>query len=452
MISKLIVLKIGEGSLETGFPLTIRLTAEENQQLLIEAEGKLPRTPHLYDSYLQWQSSYRNLASSLRLGANNYQVTNVAVNQCQENIADLELQLNNWLQSPQLQSLWLDVFSHLNLEDTIRVVIQTNEGRLWQIPWHLWSMWQRYPQIEIALSKINSQKPIVSEDIKKGKRVRILAILGDRRNIDVERDRRVLESLPNAEVVFLDQPNLSELTPLWEQSWHILFFAGHSNTNQDGNSGCLQINPYESIDIQRLKNTLNKAIRNGLQLAIFNSCDGLGLGLNLADLNLPHTIVMREAIPDQVAQEFLKFFLQAYAQGDSLYQGVKEAKAKIQDLHHLEQQAPGSSFLPVICQNLAVKPPLWADLASQQSFSFANLPLLARFKWWWWSAPFILFLLLWFLLKPPMMLEGKAIRQPVKGSCQCPYDVDKAGKLCGGRSAYSRASNDSPPVCYLGDK
>ena len=42
---------------------------------------------------------------------------------------------------------------------------------------------------------------------------------------------------------------------------------------------------------------------------------------------------------------------------------------------------------------------------------------------------------------------SKPIRQPIKGSCQCPYDRDKAGRTCGRRSAYSRKGGDRP-TCY----
>ncbi|MBD2472387.1 hypothetical protein [Nostoc sp. FACHB-145] len=42
------------------------------------------------------------------------------------------------------------------------------------------------------------------------------------------------------------------------------------------------------------------------------------------------------------------------------------------------------------------------------------------------------------------------IRQATSGSCSCPYDIDKAGRSCGGRSAYSRPGG-SHPICYLDD-
>ncbi len=35
-----------------------------------------------------------------------------------------------------------------------------------------------------------------------------------------------------------------------------------------------------------------------------------------------------------------------------------------------------------------------------------------------------------------------AIRDSKTGSCSCPYDIDKAGRTCGGKSAYSRPNGD----------
>nr|WP_017295798.1 hypothetical protein [Geminocystis herdmanii] len=43
-----------------------------------------------------------------------------------------------------------------------------------------------------------------------------------------------------------------------------------------------------------MKTALNQAIKQGLNLAIFNSCDGIGLAQELSKLNIPQVIVMRE--------------------------------------------------------------------------------------------------------------------------------------------------------------
>lgn len=45
------------------------------------------------------------------------------------------------------------------------------------------------------------------------------------------------------------------------------------------------------------------------------------------------------------------------------------------------------------------------------------------------------------------------IRQSIAsyaGSCPCPYNVDRGGRRCGGRSAYSRPGGRSP-ICYESD-
>jgi hypothetical protein len=36
------------------------------------------------------------------------------------------------------------------------------------------------------------------------------------------------------------------------------------------------------------------------------------------------------------------------------------------------------------------------------------------------------------------------------GNCPCPENVDRAGRRCGGRSAYRRPGGESP-LCYPGD-
>lgn len=37
-----------------------------------------------------------------------------------------------------------------------------------------------------------------------------------------------------------------------------------------------------------------------------------------------------------------------------------------------------------------------------------------------------------------------------RGNCPCPYNTDRAGRRCGGRSAYSRPGGASP-ICYAKD-
>lgn len=168
----------------------------------------------------------------------------------------------------------------------------------------------------------------------------------------------MLEQLPCAKTYFLVEPSRQQLHDmLWSQSWDILFFAGHSHTDDD--RGLFYINKTDRVTISEVKYALKQAICENLQLAIFNSCDGLGLALELGNLNIPQAIVMREPVPNKVAQEFLKFFLSAYSGGKSLYLSVREARER---LYSLETKYSCASWLPVLCQNPAKNPPTWRQL------------------------------------------------------------------------------------------
>lgn len=47
----------------------------------------------------------------------------------------------------------------------------------------------------------------------------------------------------------------------------------------------------------------------------------------------------------------------------------------------------------------------------------------------------------------PQRSRGDPIREPYVGRCDCPYDLMRNGRRCGGNSAYSRPGGRNP-VCY----
>ncbi len=83
---------------------------------------------------------------------------------------------------------------------------------------------------------------------------------------------------------------------------------------------------------------------------------------------------MREPVPDKVAHEFLKDFIQEFTRRKSFYQSVNIARQKLQGL---ETDYPCASWLPIIVQNLLATPPTWQSMGS-----VANCPYrgLAAFK------------------------------------------------------------------------
>ena len=138
-------------------------------------------------------------------------------------------------------------------------------------------------------------------------------------------------------------------------------FAGHGITDRRKEKGRIYINSRESLTVGDLKRGLKKAIEGGLQLAIFNSCDGLGLAWELEELHLPQIILMREPVPDVVAQRFLRYFLGAFAGGQSLYLAMRQARERLQE-DGSEETYLCASWLPIIYQNAAALPPTWHSL------------------------------------------------------------------------------------------
>jgi CHASE2 domain-containing sensor protein len=308
----------------------------------------------------QWRSTYRSLGQFARIKAKKIVYDGSITERredCQKKALELRKLLNLWLLSESFRPVREKWLKQLTPDDEVRVLIRTADTQLEKLPWHLWDLVDRdYRKAEIALSVPESEqvKTASQTSIKRNK-IRILAILGNSDGIDVQPDRQLLEKLPGAAITLLDQPKGLDINDqLWKQPWNILFFAGHSKT--EGETGCIYINQTDSLTIADLKYALRNAVANGLQLAIFNSCDGLGLARELQDLQIPQIIVMRESVPDLVAQKFLEHFLEAFSSGQPLYAAVRIARERLQGL---ESEYPGASWLPVICQNPAAPPMTW---------------------------------------------------------------------------------------------
>ena len=360
----------------------------------MEFSGSLPASPKILENYRRWQLLYELLykARSLNVRSplqsclrtypdrsslttnleeddiciNDADITHVSSSDFTNICNELQQNLNDWLASPDFLPIERQLRRQLEPEAEIYFIIQTDNYQLRRLPWYIWQFFTDYTHAEVSLGSLNfepkKQIPTAS------KQVRILSIFGDSTGIDLEKDKQLLTNIPGAEIVFLVEPQRQQLDDtLWDQrGWDILFFAGHSYSLEDEQTGKIVINSAESLTIPQLKNSLNKAIERGLKLAIFNSCAGLGLATKLTDLSLPQMIVMREPVPDVVAQQFLKYFLTAYSRGQSFPLAVREARERLQSI---EGEFPGASWLPVIFQNPAEVPLSWQQLKNKLDFS-----------------------------------------------------------------------------------
>ncbi|WP_413165325.1 CHASE2 domain-containing protein [Capilliphycus salinus ALCB114379] len=360
-----VVINFSEGSCQSGFSTVVAQLWENNRSLKTQWTGSLPPALNLLELYQKWRSLYPVMYDACgwrqsEIEFEDEEVTQVSEAEFKAICQRLRTGLNQWLNSGSFGRIERQMRTYLTPDQQIRIIIQSEDTQLRRFPWHLWNFFLDYPDAELALSIQQFQPPIPKPRSRK-KKVRLLAILGNSQGIDIQTDRQLLQQLPQTETVFLVEPQRSELDRwLWdEQGWDILFFAGHSFSQAGDTTGKLEINPQESIAIEQLKNALKAAIRQGLQLAIFNSCDGLGLARQLADLQIPQLIVMRESVPDGVAQAFLTHFLPTFASGKSFYLSVREAREKLEGL---ESQFPCAGWLPVICQNPATIAPNWRQL------------------------------------------------------------------------------------------
>lgn len=349
MNSSVVIINLGSGTLETGCPeITAQVIASERGGYpSTQVRGSLPSDLKLAELYRQWQILYREYYQEIRaIEIENSGVTHFSELEFRELCEQFQSRFNEWLNSATFAPIDRRLSRFLSPDQEIQIIITTDDSELRRLPWHLWNLLTDYPYAEVVLSGLEYYQKSAEPVTATGK-VRILAVFGEAEGLDLKRDRAEIETLPGAESYFLEQPNNTQFNEyLWEkQGWDILFFAGHSYTQND--RGHLYLNSQTTISLDCFHHALKTAIANGLKLAIFNSCDGLGLTKTLGELGLPCAIVMREAIPNPVAEEFFQQFLIAFAGGKSLHLAIREARER---LEKLEQSYPCASWLPVLCQ------------------------------------------------------------------------------------------------------
>jgi CHASE2 domain-containing sensor protein len=372
-IAKVVRLEFTSGDFEQGFRVNLTL-GEEGKSSILKETGSLPPLPALPRQYQLWRDSYRGSGLLTRIKAVPIE-GNISLDACQKQAKVLCDQFNQWLRAESFREIQHKLRTYLSPTDTVRLILDVDDDQIQKLPWQLWKFFEDFPNAEIAIAAPNTQIPtgLASNPAVE---VRILVVLGDSQGINVEEDRAFLENFPGAE--FLVEPDHKTLqNMLCDGPWDILYFAGHSSSEIGNQTGRIYINRRESLTIEEISHPLKTAIAKGLQIAIFNSCDGLGLARSLGHLQIPQTIFMREPVPDKVAQEFLKYFLTAFASGESFYQAVRSARLQLQ---HLEKNYPCATWLPVIYQNAVMIPPRWKDLQLAPVIPGEDLPLVRSKK------------------------------------------------------------------------
>lgn len=396
-MSKFFILELN-GIIQQGITAILLYKDEDNSSFeSIRVSGKLPIQQgqgSISEVFRQWIDDLRlsyNPSQTLIIKKpdDNAQITQKKPDyldsriSCSHNAHTLEKQLNKWLSSPDIGTIREKIIEKSASID--RLLIRATDPIVRALPWHTWQLLRDY-KIDVGLAVDEYEIAHHSEfSMTPNDKVKILGILGSilgRKNIGI-RQKNILDNTVkdgNCDIHWLEEPTFAELTNLLrEESWDILFFAGHSQSDENAKMwGKFLLNESQNIwiSIQEIRESLKLAIAKGLKLAIFNSCDGLGLGYQLGvgrELYLPQVIVMREQIYSPIAVTFLKDFLESYTSGSSLYKAIREARQKLFEKYDKDQH-PCASWQPVIFQNPYVKPPTWEELGGKRIKRNTNRP------------------------------------------------------------------------------
>ncbi|TRU87141.1 MAG: CHAT domain-containing protein [Microcystis novacekii Mn_MB_F_20050700_S1] len=370
-MSRVVILKIGDGSFETGFSVTLEI--RDNHLLIAPfAEGRLVPNLDIATALQNYRRAYYHWVKSqpsLGITVPHSMITHAAVGDPRENLKQatktLKDSLNKWLNSSYLSSIQNRILFHIGTESEVRFFIQTTHFDLQQIPWESWNFLHEWcPDMEIALT-IQRNPPIINLNSP----IKVLVILG---NIDIENKHNSL-CLSSLQTVLgnPDKVSMQILSPssevpistknihneLIKNQWDIVVYLGHSQTSSDGHDGVFIIDNNTALSPEHnLRNSLEIAVKKGLKLVICNSCDGLGIGRQLANIGVPHIIVMKEPIAVRVALRFIEVFLPNFLGHKSLQESLTIARQDLR-LHEFEEDAASSSLLPRLIEN-PEEPPL----------------------------------------------------------------------------------------------
>jgi WD40 repeat protein len=346
---------------QSGSVLQIQMSVlADNRQLVMDATVILPNAAQLIAQYQEWQSRYRKLDPQNHRLISNKAVSLVPerINDCLDAGAMLQANLHQWYDSVGFNTIRDRLATVVNPDCEIDIIVRSRSKTVIRLPWNslLQPLLDRYPQAEVSIS-LEATMP--HHDMEPELLVSVLSVLASAQGIKIDRSKEYLNALPHTASEFVVAPTPTDLVNLFAQKpWNVILISSYISGYLPNNR--IYLNHHDTISIAELKEQLRTALDKGLKLLILNCGDGIELASELVDLQIPNLIVMREAVQDQVAQEFVKLLLKAFSGGKSLQLAVREAREKLQSI---EKVVPAASWLPVICQPMSDAQSSWHQIA-----------------------------------------------------------------------------------------
>lgn len=315
----------------------------------------------LTTSYKYWHKAYLDYYQRLRGKVAKSGIGSIPIN-THKQLVDAEAELLNefqrWLLSPELVSIRREIANAANKASEnkpVDVFLTCTPLDLARLPWETWDIGTdlgALKKIRIARTPTNITHQSVHPLQRK---IKVLAIFGDDTGLNLEKDKKAVESLRSiVDVKFVGwkqnpEKKINKDSEVKEEQifnpnalkneiiqaisnqdgWDILFFIGHSNeTALTG--GEFGIAPGVALSIHEIADALKTAIKRGLQFAVFNSCNGINIAESLINLGLSQVAIMREPIHNQVAGEFLREFLYSLATYKDVHTALLDATQFLQ--------------------------------------------------------------------------------------------------------------------------
>ncbi|NES17439.1 MAG: CHASE2 domain-containing protein [Symploca sp. SIO3E6] len=338
---------------------TVQLAWGERQQL--SASLKYPAK--LIQSYQSWQQCYRRAYPVLTRGrGENFSFTPSQLDwkhQTEKAEKVLLDDFDRWLGGAELLAMRQKIQQEAQRSNSsVELLVACDSMDLVRLPWEAWQLVANL-RISRTLLDAGEESVLVEPKLRKGA-PRILVILGNSSELNLQEDRkilRVLKKVAQVECIQFegrqkaegrrqkdkepDSPTTYHLPPTTchlitefrqqinnaiadERGWDMLIFAGHSQ-EMKLTGGTIELAPQVFLSISEIESALLQAKERGLQVAIFNSCSGLSIAESLIKLGFPQVLVMREAIHDGVAQVFLKQLCQSLVAYRDLQQAMFDA-------------------------------------------------------------------------------------------------------------------------------
>ncbi|NER98641.1 MAG: CHASE2 domain-containing protein [Symploca sp. SIO1B1] len=403
-----VTLNFSRGDFTTGFD--VNLSIRNSNAQIYSDNFQLAGEPLIESLLVDWRNKYEQLVLQPRGGGTislKQAVTrsrSSLAKECQTAYENLQEQVRSWFRSPSFEQIRLRLIQSLKSHgisdhQEMMVIVQTSgDSLLRQIDWYQWDFFKNHSQAGLIFWGSSYESVIRTNRATPRKKIRVLCILGQ--GVQNQTDWELLNNLPDVVAVPLKNPQLKELCQQLrdQQGWDILVYAGHSSSRKDKSGqmrGQIESDLDNILECNDFKHALTAAADKRLQLVIFNSCSGLGLANQLTDLNIPHIMVMRELVPESVAQGFLQVFLEEFPrekisiaqkllhnllnkfsqqntsfakkflqvlldefpqQNTSLSTAVRHTQQK---LEYFNKEFPGVNSLPVVFQNPTEEPLTW---------------------------------------------------------------------------------------------